>query len=547
MTPSGTLDILRWAAGADVDPASALKDTGRDALLALLARHQLSERFLERLTRERPPWGSTGLRVGLWTWCRQSHTRIYERQLAAIREIAQRLPAGSPPLIVVKGFSTFALTEDRRTLGYSADMDIFFNDLELLRRTLLGLGYGCEMRKGHEFAALWRGDIVIELHHHFPVFSYPEDVPAADLVPAQNPGRWTQRFTGRPPTEIRYEDLLAQAYTDAFGVSGVAVADPAMAVLILCAHEFREYIHAPARFTGGKFGVWANIADLVKHPGFRPCAFLRLVDQFEGRDTMRFAGALLERLLGENPLPMGASESSVASCCPQMIARLGGWADLGGPSPEGLLDSLDTATLVQHLGSNTITATVRQPPHSYSPSPKPGEGLIGRVVVQTLQNRDMAFRLAVLEENETLAFHVAFSEPLQEGREYFVSLYCYRGGPISLRVNIRPPGAEIWGQEGDGTADVMPDAEGCVLRLSFPISLFERRFPAGTDIPMTLTLACWPVRPAGDVYDPEPAMPLPADGSKTVYDADPVIVVPLTILRDGSAGQTASAASQGPT
>lgn len=532
MMPPEEFALLRWAAGVDVE-LPALLAVDRDRLLVLLARHKLSERFLDRLTRERPPWGDTRLRVGLWTWCREARAQIHERRLAALREIAGRLPSGSPPLIVVKGIATYGLTGDRRTLSYGGDIDVFAEDPERLRRTMQGLGYACEMLKGHDFAALSRDGVAVELHDHFPVYSYPDGVLAADLTPARHPGHWFQSFPSRTPAQIRYPDLLAHARANVFGEPNIAVPDPDMAALILCAHEFREYLHLPARDSKVKIGNLVEVGDLMRHADFVWDDFQTLVRRFDGQDSVRMVRAALREIGGGDPVP--AQAPAEFGHFPQMVGPFGCWAAL--PNANGLLGewplATKTGTLVERLGANRIMAPVGGAGETYSFGAAGGKKTLERVLVQSARAQQIPFQLSVTSDAAAIACEVVFLEPLEEGAEYQVAVYCYGRTPLRHRLNLRAPGTALLGQKGVGAAQCFAHALGCGVRLSLPLPLLRSHYPVPASIPLILSITRWAAHPERDRYGLDLALPLPLDGEKVVFDADPMIVAPLLLSPQG--------------
>ncbi len=336
------LDLLKWAAGAPIslpgiegiqdERLLCLLGIDEDAFLDLLAKHRLAQRFLDRYRRERPGWCSPTLlgRVLELGALAQKHTR---RQLDALHEITRALDPAAPPLIAIKGFTTYALTGQEKHLRQSADLDLFAPDPAVLFDHLLRLGY-TGFQKGldhHEWAEMQRQDIKIEIHRCFPVYSYPPGITACDLVPEHHPGLWHQPFTQLHRREIgddalmatlqaegarwnrtlrhreiHYEDLLAHSVCGTTpDTADLRVPHPNMAAFLLCAHEFMNYA-GPLLMTAlpVKLAILADILDLTRHPQFDLPGFLSLAERFQGQDALAFVGGLLQTCFGSNPFPL---------------------------------------------------------------------------------------------------------------------------------------------------------------------------------------------------------------------------------------------------
>src|SRR5262249_53645195 len=162
----------------------------------------LTQRFLHRYQQERPGWCSKTL-LGSLLQQNALDTSHLRRQIEAMQELTRAMASHPYPPIIIKGFSTYALTGESYHLRGSADLDVFHCDPDYLLDTLQRLGFtgarhtiafdefgtlSCEefpqtapeVYGEHEFGHMQRGDVKIELHRYFPACSYPQGVRQAD-------------------------------------------------------------------------------------------------------------------------------------------------------------------------------------------------------------------------------------------------------------------------------------------------------------------------------------------------------------------------------
>lgn len=419
--------ILKWAAGAPED-VIGLPMVEPEQLFTLLRAHNLVSRFFHRCQLEKPLWYRRALSIPAWEQMRAIERRAF-RQIAAVQEISDALPSDAHPLIVIKGPATFATTGDRRHLRLSGDIDLLCRDSLCLWETLLALGYRGERSDSvdetksaaHEFAVLTRGDVVIEIHNYFPVARYPDAVRNANLVPAHHPGQWVQQLPVFLPSQIRF-DLLAAHSMNGAGpdLRRLRIPDPAASILILCAHEFRNFLHSP--FTGmtARLSALADVYDLAREPRFDAGRFLSLMAETGSDDGVAFVASLLQSLYGHNPLPVTASAFE-GPCFPQSLSYSGGWAAL--TELDDVLLMSGTETVVAKLGVNRIVATAAGPPRTYATVPK---GAAERDEPEALPRlvlnspRVPRIELSARQDSESLHLSVEFLDTLPDGSEYEV-------------------------------------------------------------------------------------------------------------------------------
>jgi hypothetical protein len=344
-------NILKWAAGADEPPPEG-HTVDTTALLALARRHRLCGRLLQRVRALSvpPDWCPASLVTEL----RSRHLRAalaQEQKVAAYREIRSALSGAEPPL-PIKGWTTYALTGERRHIRVSGDLDLVCPDPEGLTRTLRTLGYVGEVLDGgrHEYAHLRRGSVAIEIHRYFPVYAYPPGVLAtADRLPPD--GRDAvrpQAFVPPLRRDLNYADISeAIICGKAIGMEDLMVPDPTMAAFLLCTHEFKEYLTSPLDLPIPiRLGVLADIRDLTLHPGFRPERFVALAARFGAEDAVALTDRLLTCWLGF-PLSSARGMDIGPQVFPRQLGFRGVWANLY-PAEDGIVPP-DRATLLARL------------------------------------------------------------------------------------------------------------------------------------------------------------------------------------------------------
>lgn len=479
------IPLFQWICGQGAAPPAP--PCGDRALLRLLLHHRLLPRFGARIRREPPPWCGPRLREAVRLREVEAGERL-RRDLDALRELSAAADAG--PLVVVKGATAYALTGDPALLSLSADVDLLCADPEGLCAAARARGFhetrsagppfwrargpggNGDARAGptwpHDLAELTRDGVCLEVHRHYPVLSYPAGVDGADLAPARSPRGWAQRFGEVTAAEMRHEHLLPHSVPGGVpGTGDLRFAGPAASVLVLCAHELRGSLRPPGHpGSGVRFGTLANIFDLAHHPGFDRAEFAALVDAFAGHDSVRFAGSLLERWFGSDPLRAGAPARGEPY--PRLVSWFGGWAALSTARELLFVPGLETS--VRRLGAEPVAGpgargTVRV---DAGADAAPEEGPRGpRWIGQLAPGARLTFDLDVRWAPDGLRLDVCLPPPRGGAGELQHVHVC--GEPfdaVQTGVHVGPGAA--WEPFGAGAVEVTPGAGGRTVRLTLP-------------------------------------------------------------------------------
>lgn len=303
-------DVLRqllcWSAGGQRAITTATDDLDEEKFLAALDAHRLDGRFLRRVASEATAYFSADLIAAV----RQRHGQICRdvaAQLAIARHLAAQSGASGDELVLLKGFSLYALTADRYAMRRSGDLDVIAGDLDGFVDRALASGF---QRVGEpdqlaEYAVL-ESDIdgAVELHSYFPMTYLPGAGATRQYDPAHHPGRW--ELDGPFGVhKLRYPDLVAYpASAVAVPVQPLRILAPELSTLIYASHFFVDYILnlLPLPVGTVRLDEVATIVDLVRLPGFRADVFAGLVRECHGEHVVGMARTLARDLLGVDPL-----------------------------------------------------------------------------------------------------------------------------------------------------------------------------------------------------------------------------------------------------
>lgn len=333
------VDVLKWAV-CPSRPAPAMDGLDEDALVELTQYHRIVQPLLTRLESARPPGCPPRLRTRLRMMQHYIRRQTQER-MADAREITQAMRTrGQHPPIFIKGFSAYALTNDPNLLHLSGDLDPFAEDLPALWDTAYALGYAGHRKDTHEWAKLMRAESTLDVHQHYPMLSYPDDVRAApaeelDVADGSGPRHLPTWASSELPSgsPIRWADLWDGA------VPGVAketqdllFPSPALLCLVYCAHCFRSSIsrlHYMNPLGGFNLYQLLSVRALARLPNFDVGVFHAFVARFSAQDAVRLVNTFAEAFLGAAVLPEQGPPTSASrpAVFPEHLIY-GGWVSL---------------------------------------------------------------------------------------------------------------------------------------------------------------------------------------------------------------------------
>jgi hypothetical protein len=367
-----------------------------------------------------------------------------KKQMKLMQEIARMVATPSLPLIPIKGFTGYAFTGDPAHIRWSADLDLFFCDLERLNTALQELGFSerpslrfnqfdlvsCEdlddqeghpapaVNGQHEYREMVRGQHKeVEIHGYFPVFTYPEGVAEADLFPENHPGYWMQTFPNTEGRGILYKHLRASAIPGtAPETKEFMIPEPALSVLVGCAHIFAHYLVV------GPFDNWlplklvelAEIRDIAQDPRFNRTRFQQLLHKFGGQDAVNLTNHLLRTYLNSNALAFTALQPAAErrKCFPRFVRWWRGWATYYTPETiNQLLLPASIDSMIAYLGVNTIEVSEGVSSPTFTVSAIQRDHL-KRIIVHSPTGKEIPFQFSVTLVAKQLHFVVEIRQSL---------------------------------------------------------------------------------------------------------------------------------------
>ncbi|MDQ1353412.1 MAG: hypothetical protein QG657_3718 [Acidobacteriota bacterium] len=392
--------ILKWAAGC-VKPLTGPLEFDEDVLINLVDKHNLSGRFMQKLTNHKGPSFTPKFNEALKDLHHETKSQVM-RNINAFRSIKTQMPP-STGLIIIKGVSTYVLTSQEHTMR-SGDIDLLSNDTTSLVRTLSEMAYQQTRAPFlHEIGEYTKGSIEVDIHDHFPVYGYTDSLLHTDLLPQNNPGIWRQSYTMKH-TRITYDDLKKYSCQgNMSSTENVTAADPNILSVIICAHAFMNYTnmwsisHREKAYV--RLGEIADLFDLVRHPAFADAYFLELVKQFQATDAVEWAANISSILFGKNPLPIHSSTALDEELPKSRFPRClwwNFWADL----PSGVNELIQKEWLAmdwltKKLGANILAS--QGPSKTFSTIQHEGCQLLKRFITQEKLPIPLALEMTISE------------------------------------------------------------------------------------------------------------------------------------------------------
>ncbi len=366
--------ILKWIVDSSRSLPSPL-EFDEDMLIDLVDVHNLSGRLMQRLRGRSAPRLTPKFKENLSDLYALTKRKSIQN-VNAVRQIQDLLPLNTD-VIIIKGVSTYVLV-GQESIMRAGDIDVLSNNNSAVVDTLLNLDYQQTRAPFlHEVGEYTKDTIEVDVHDHFPVYSYTDLLLNANLTPSSNSGVWHQSYTMKQ-CAITYSDLRKHSYQgNKPDTMNITVADPNILAIIICAHAFMNYTnmwsisHREKAYV--RLGEIGDLFELVNHPAFSAGIFLSLVERFEALDAVEWAANVTSVLFGKNPLPLGSSVTLGEELPNTRFPRClwwNFWANLPSGTDEliqkwwlpmdRLTRELGHNKLTTHQGTSGLHSTIRQ-------------------------------------------------------------------------------------------------------------------------------------------------------------------------------------------
>lgn len=351
--------ILKWVAGSnDLLPNDLDFDTA--TLLKLVSAHNLSGRFMKRMSENKATWITTELADGIEGQYLETSHQV-ARNIGAFGDLRCQLSKGTR-IILIKGISIYVLSGQKEAMR-AGDIDLLSDSPNHVAQTLLNMGYNqTRVPFMHELGEYTKGGTEFDIHEYFPVYGYTTELTKSDLVPAHHMGIWEQSFHFHH-SRITFGDLEKKAHWgQQSDTSSVLVPDPNLLAIILCAHAFMNYTNMWSISHREKAYVrLAEITDLftlAAHSSFSPEQFLFYVDRYNAIDAVEWAASIAVSIFGKNPLPVKVNVKRGDALPSARFPRClwwNFWASLESDIDDLLITNwLSLEWLTKQIGSNHI-------------------------------------------------------------------------------------------------------------------------------------------------------------------------------------------------
>jgi Uncharacterised nucleotidyltransferase len=368
VTAEPRIDYLNWAIGR---PCGLTVDSARGAVdvVALFKEHRVTGRALYRALAEKPRW-MTGAEIKSLEVEQQGNKAFLAQQGVALRQLRECYLTRGEPILIIKGTGVYVHTARDYALRRTNDVDLMLLEpdetVELFKRNGLE-----EYKNGlpHEMMNVLLAGVEIDLHSHYPVWSFDEDV-----------GRTSVETTGdieirKHYGRLKVGKLLTRSVmkgahaTNLYGVPGVFLSDPAAAVLIISSHAFRDFVSmssVPVRTKPPiRYADLADVIDLLRLPTFDADRFLSLVAETSAHDTVRWMAGVLVTYTDEHGLAellqkadgYATREPGLSDGLPNATPQAvwpGFWETFADRPGSEVCEHVPTCELVERLGGGVL-------------------------------------------------------------------------------------------------------------------------------------------------------------------------------------------------
>lgn len=284
-------NIIKWLIGISECPKTISLDESR--VLSVLKRHRLLGNFAREIKNSRPEWCSDVL----FKKVIEEETAILEKhdeQFNFIKSFSKTL---SGPIILIKGFSAHFLSNKKLPVRPSNDLDLLSQNPGSLIQQLKNINFtpSKDDFSDHEISELGNGQVVLDIHKHVPIFSYPIDIWDLEKNKVNSQTKSSFSLTGK----LTYDDLVL----DCIEISeNLFIPNIELAVLISCVNIFRDYVCTFDYTPPIKLMEIFEINTLVNHDSFNLNKLLELSIKYKAVHSLEFINEIMSNLFKSNPL-----------------------------------------------------------------------------------------------------------------------------------------------------------------------------------------------------------------------------------------------------
>jgi hypothetical protein len=282
------VEIIRYI----FDPtAQQMPDIGNAAFIDVVRRHRVLGPAVAKLA-TLPGFANGELELSL----RREHAisaQIFFNSLNIIKEFAGIL-SQETGVLMLKGNTSFLHTNDLSNLRQSFDCDLLVEDPDAYEQAI-GSVVGVEFRPTNDLDLHEVGGLVYK--------GVEFDVQrSAQVITRSHSPRQLRRPKSLDQSQFRqisYSDLADECLLSCLG--NCRICAPAQAAVMSITHTYRDYVKYSSMNSRRKSPIRAgdlwDIACFVRHPAFRPQAFLSLVEKYDIVEQCYFISDLLTEYL----------------------------------------------------------------------------------------------------------------------------------------------------------------------------------------------------------------------------------------------------------
>ncbi|MBP1904874.1 hypothetical protein J2Z32_001498 [Paenibacillus turicensis] len=216
----------------------------------------------------------------------QAITNQYKQFRSFLMELEKNI---EEPVIVIKGFSNYHITNGRILLRGTSDIDILARNPYEFKELLVAQGFmEIKTETTHELSELQKEGILIDLHKFVPVVSYPEDI--NDISVKNNMSTTSGSIL---KGKITYCDLLENTVKLS---EKILVPNVNIALIILCVSIFRDYITSVDKLPHFKLINLVEVYLLLQEDNFHADDFLQISQKFHAEHCVEFVNILLKEI-----------------------------------------------------------------------------------------------------------------------------------------------------------------------------------------------------------------------------------------------------------